>query len=81
TKPTGALGRLESLVAWLGAWQGKGQPTLDRPVVCVFAGSHGVTKQGVSAYPDAVNRQMLDNFAAGGAAINQICAAYGLGFK
>ncbi|WP_375465686.1 nicotinate-nucleotide--dimethylbenzimidazole phosphoribosyltransferase [uncultured Methylobacterium sp.] len=81
TKPAGALGRLEHLVAWLGAWQGKAMPTLDRPLVCVFAGSHGVTRRGVSAYPDAVNRQMLDNFAAGGAAINQICAAYGLGFK
>ena len=61
--------------------QGKGQPTLDRPLVCVFAGSHGVTARGVSAFPAAVNRQMLDNFAAGGGAINQICAAYGLGFK
>lgn len=81
TKPAGALGRMEELVAWLGAWQGKESPTLDRPLVCVFAGSHGVTKRGVSAFPDAVNRQMLDNFAAGGAAINQICAAYGLGFK
>ncbi|TXM88124.1 nicotinate-nucleotide--dimethylbenzimidazole phosphoribosyltransferase, partial [Methylobacterium sp. WL103] len=81
TKPAGALGRMEQLVAWLGAWQGKPMPTLDRPLVCVFAGSHGVTKRGVSAFPDAVNRQMLENFAAGGGAINQICAAYGLGFK
>ncbi len=81
TKPAGALGRLVHLVSWLAAWQGKGQPTLDRPLVCVFAGSHGVTARGVSAFPDAVNRQMLDNFAAGGGAINQICAAYGLGFK
>lgn len=81
TKPAGSLGRLESLVAWLAAWQGKAPPSLDRPLVCVFAGSHGVTRRGVSAFPDAVNRQMLDNFAAGGAAINQICAAYGLGFK
>ena len=81
TKPPGALGRLETLVEWLAAWQGKGQPTLDRPLVCVFAGSHGVTARGVSAFPAEVNRQMLDNFAAGGAAINQLCAAYGLGFR
>ena len=81
TKPAGSLGRMESLVEWLAAWQGKAQPTFERPLVCVFAGSHGVTRHGVSAYPDAVNRQMLDNFAAGGAAINQVCAAYGLGFK
>lgn len=81
TKPAGALGRLEQLVDWLAAWQGKGQPSLDRPLVCVFAGSHGVVARGVSAFPPDVNRQMLDNFAAGGGAINQICAAYGLGFK
>lgn len=81
TKPAGALGRLEQLVEWLAAWQGKGQPSLDRPLVCVFAGSHGVVARGVSAFPPEVNRQMLDTFAAGGGAINQICAAYGLGFK
>ena len=81
TKPPGALGRLEGLVEWLGTWQGKAKPTLDRPMVCVFAGSHGVVERGVSAFPAAVNRQMLENFAAGGAAINQLCAAYGLGFR
>ncbi len=81
TKPSGSLGRLEWLVEWLAAWQGKPQPTVDRPLVCVFAGSHGVAARGVSAYPSDVNRQMLENFAAGGAAINQICASLGLGFK
>lgn len=81
TKPQGSLGRMEWLVEWLAAWQGKAPPTVDRPLVCVFAGSHGVTAKGVSAYPADVNRQMLENFAAGGAAINQICAALGLGFK
>lgn len=81
TKPPGSLGRLEGLVEWLGAWQGKAKPTLDRPMVCVFAGSHGVVARGVSAFPAAVNRQMLENFAAGGGAINQLCAAYGLGFR
>jgi len=81
TKPAGSLGRLEELAEWLAAWQGKPQPSVDRPLVCVFAASHGVAERGVSAYPASVNRQMLDNFAAGGAAINQICAALGLGFK
>ncbi len=81
TKPAGSLGRLEWLAEWLAAWQGRASPSVDRPLVCVFAGSHGVTAKGVSAFPDSVNRQMLENFAAGGAAINQICAAYGLGFK
>jgi len=81
TKPAGSLGRLEWLVEWLAAWQAKEKPVIARPLVAVFAGSHGVTAQGVSAFPDAVNQQMLGNFANGGAAINQICAAYGLGFK
>ncbi|WP_114185713.1 nicotinate-nucleotide--dimethylbenzimidazole phosphoribosyltransferase [Microvirga aerophila] len=81
TKPAGSLGRLEWLSEWLAAWQGKPNPTADRPLVCVFAASHGVTARGVSAYPSEVNRQMLENFAAGGAAINQICASLGLGFK
>ena len=81
TKPAGSLGRLEEIAEWLAAWQGKAKPSVDRPLVCVFAGNHGVVAQGVSAYPQAVTRQMLENFAAGGAAINQICAAYDLGFK
>ena len=81
TKPAGSLGRMEEIAEFLAAWQGKAKPTVDRPLVCVFAGNHGVVAQGVSAYPQAVTRQMLENFAAGGAAINQICAAFDLGFK
>jgi nicotinate-nucleotide--dimethylbenzimidazole phosphoribosyltransferase len=81
TKPAGSLGRLEEIAEFLAAWQAKAPPRVDRPLVCVFAGNHGVVAQGVSAYPQSVTRQMLENFAAGGAAINQICAAYDLGFK
>jgi nicotinate-nucleotide--dimethylbenzimidazole phosphoribosyltransferase len=81
TTPAGSLGRLEWLVEWLAGWQGKPMPTVDRPLVCVFAASHGTAIRGVSAFPPEVNRQMLENFAAGGAAINQICATYNLGFK
>ncbi|MCP8937660.1 nicotinate-nucleotide--dimethylbenzimidazole phosphoribosyltransferase [Alsobacter sp. SYSU M60028] len=81
TKPPGSLGRLEEIVEWLAAWQGNAKPTVNRPTVCVFAGNHGVVERGVSPYPQAVTRQMLENFSAGGAAINQICAAYDLGFK
>lgn len=81
TKPAGALGRLEDITQWVAAWQGKGQPRIDRPLVCVFAGNHGVVSRGISAYPQSVTRAMLENFAAGGAAINQICAAFDLGFK
>ena len=81
TKPPGSLGRMEEIAEWLAAWQGKAPARVDRPLVCVFAGNHGVAARGVSAYPQEVTRQMLENFAAGGAAINQICAAYDLGFK
>jgi nicotinate-nucleotide--dimethylbenzimidazole phosphoribosyltransferase len=72
TKPLGSLGRLEHLVAWLAKWQGRPMPQLDRVDVLVFAGNHGVTRQGVSPYPPTVTTQMVANFARGGAAINQI---------
>jgi nicotinate-nucleotide--dimethylbenzimidazole phosphoribosyltransferase len=71
TKPPRSLGRLEDAVAWLARWQGH-SPRLDRVEVLVFAGNHGVTAQGVSAYPSEVTAQMVANFAAGGAAINQL---------
>jgi len=73
TKPPGALGRLEDLAIWLAAWQGREPPALDRVGVLVFAGNHGVADRGVSAYPSAVTAQMVANFEAGGAAINQLC--------
>lgn len=81
TKPAGSLGRLETLVEWLAAWQGRPQPRVDRPVVSIFAANHGVAAKGVSAFPAAVTRQMVDNFSAGGGAINQICVAFDLGLK
>ena len=81
TKPPGSLGRLEEIVAWLGATQGKAKPTVDRPLVAVFAGNHGVTARGVSPYPASVTAAMVANFAGGGAAINQICSQTGLGLK
>ena len=73
TKPAGALGRLEELVAWLAAWQGRHPPRIERPRVAVFAGNHGVVRQGVSLYPAEVTAQMVRNFISGGAAINQLC--------
>ena len=81
TKPQGSLGRLEEIAEFIAAWQGKPRPSMERPVVVVFAANHGVAAKGVSAFPASVTRAMLENFAAGGAAINQICAAYGLGLK
>ena len=68
----GSLGRLEEIVAWLAHWQGHAPPRLERIEILVFAGNHGVTTQGVSAYPAEVTAQMVANFAAGGAAINQL---------
>ncbi|MBZ9939344.1 nicotinate-nucleotide--dimethylbenzimidazole phosphoribosyltransferase [Mesorhizobium sp. BR1-1-16] len=81
TKPAGSLGKLEDLAEWLGAWQGKARPAVNRPHVAIFAGNHGVAARGVSAFPASVTQQMVENFAAGGAAINQICTANGLGLK
>ena len=81
TKPAGSLGRLEEIAAWMAAWQGRAKPTMDTPLVAVFAANHGIAERGVSAFPQAVTRQMVANFSAGGAAINQICKAYGLGLK
>jgi nicotinate-nucleotide--dimethylbenzimidazole phosphoribosyltransferase len=75
TKPAGALGRLEEIVAWMAAWQGKHPPTANHPRSAVFAGNHGVAARGVSAYPASVTAQMVQNFIAGGAAVNQLCRA------
>ncbi len=81
TKPPGALGRLEEVALWLAGWQHREQPRVDRAVVAVFAGNHGVVAQGVAAYPQAVTKQMVANFRAGGAAINQLCKTFDLGLK
>ncbi|WP_428696609.1 nicotinate-nucleotide--dimethylbenzimidazole phosphoribosyltransferase [Stappia sp.] len=81
TKPAGSLGRLETLTEWLAGWSGKGRPKVTRPIVAIFAANHGVADKGVSAFPASVTRQMVENFSAGGAAINQICIAHDLGLK
>ena len=77
TKPPGALGRLEDLAIWYAGWVGDPRPVLRRPQVIVFAGNHGVAARGVSAFPAEVTAQMVGNFAAGGAAINQLSQAAG----
>ncbi len=77
TKPPGSLGRLEDAAAWLARWQGREMPQLDRVAILVFAGNHGVVARGVSPYPAEVTRQMVANFAAGGAAINQLARVAG----
>jgi nicotinate-nucleotide--dimethylbenzimidazole phosphoribosyltransferase len=75
TKPPGALGRLEVIAEWLAAWQGRHPPSAARARMLVFAANHGIARQGVSAYPIEVTRQMVLNFEHGGAAINQLCRA------
>ena len=80
TKPPGALGRLEEIAMWLAAWTGR-TPAVNRPLVAIFAGNHGVTTHGITPFPSSVTQQMVENFAAGGAAINQICVTHDLGLK
>mgnify|MGYP001354996203 FL=1 len=73
TKPIGSLGKLEDLAIWMAGWQKKLKPTMKNPYCLVFAGNHGISNRGVSAYPSEVTYQMVENFKKGGAAINQLC--------
>jgi len=77
TKPPGSLGELEAVAVFLAGWQ---EPKIraEHIQVVLFAGNHGVTKQGVSPYPSEVTAQMVANFQRGGAAINAIANAFGL---
>jgi nicotinate-nucleotide--dimethylbenzimidazole phosphoribosyltransferase len=78
TKPAGSLGRLEELSVWAAACQGVCPPNqFQRARVVVFAGDHGVTVAGVSAFPAEVTAQMVANFDAGGAAINVLAESAG----
>ncbi|MEZ5685581.1 MAG: nicotinate-nucleotide--dimethylbenzimidazole phosphoribosyltransferase [Paracoccaceae bacterium] len=77
TKPPGSLGRLEDLACFIAAWQGEARPRISRAQAVIFAGNHGICAQGVNPYPQEVTAQMVANFQAGGAAINQLCRASG----
>jgi nicotinate-nucleotide--dimethylbenzimidazole phosphoribosyltransferase len=81
TKPAGSLGRLEEISAFMAGWQGPARPHVDRPLVAVFAGNHGVVAQGVSPFPQSVTKAMVANFTTGGAAINQICKTFDISLK
>jgi nicotinate-nucleotide--dimethylbenzimidazole phosphoribosyltransferase len=69
TKPPGSLGRLESLAIQLAVIQQTLTPVVDRGRICIFAADHGVTAEGVSAYPPQVTAEMTRVFARGGSAI------------
>ena len=77
TKPPGSLGRLEELAEFMAAWRGTERPEIRRAQALVFAGNHGICAQGVNPYPQEVTAQMVANFQAGGAAINQLCRVNG----
>ncbi|EXR49369.1 nicotinate-nucleotide--dimethylbenzimidazole phosphoribosyltransferase [Acinetobacter baumannii] len=72
TKPTGALGDLEQIAITLASLQSNAHPQVSHPWITIFAGDHGVVEENISAYPQAVTRQMLQNFTTGGAAISVI---------
>jgi nicotinate-nucleotide--dimethylbenzimidazole phosphoribosyltransferase len=78
TKPPGSLGRLEELARSFGLMQGSTKPALERRAIFTFAADHGVSREGVSAYPREVTAQMVFNFLNGGAAINVLCRHYGI---
>jgi nicotinate-nucleotide--dimethylbenzimidazole phosphoribosyltransferase len=76
TKPPGSLGRLEEIAARLAVLRG-GPPRVERPVIFTFAADHGVAAEGVSAYPQIVTAQMVENFLRGGAAVNVLARQAG----
>ena len=78
TKPPGSLGEVEALAARIARVQGVLAPRLRRCRLTLFAGDHGIAAEGVSAYPQAVTRQMVANFLAGGAAANVFARTNGV---
>lgn len=75
TKPPGALGRLEDIAVQLSAMQNTLEPAVDRVQITIFAADHGIVAENISAFPQSVTREMIQNFAAGGAAINALACA------
>ena len=78
TKPLGSLGRIESMALQLGEILGTESPNLSCPQMVVFAGDHGLTARGISAFPSDVSWQMVENFLAGGAAVSVLARQNGI---
>ena len=78
TKPLGSLGRLEDLALTIGQILDSTAPVLEQPQMVVFAGDHGLTARGVSAFPSDVTWQMVENFLAGGAAVSVLARQNGI---
>jgi nicotinate-nucleotide--dimethylbenzimidazole phosphoribosyltransferase len=77
TKPAGSLGKLEDIAIQIAGITRQSLPSLQQKAVIIMAGDHGVTNEGVSAYPAAVTPQMVHNFLQGGAAINALAQYVG----
>ncbi len=76
-RPAGALARLDELAVWLAGWQRSATPAVERPAAVIFAGDHGVTADGVSAYPQEVTGAMLAAFRQNRASISAMAAVAG----
>ncbi|WP_142416797.1 nicotinate-nucleotide--dimethylbenzimidazole phosphoribosyltransferase [Bartonella massiliensis] len=81
TKARGTLGKLGDIAVWYAGWRGTEKPIVTRPLVAIFSGNHGIVEENVTPFPQSMTQKMVENFASGGAAINQICIAYDLGLK
>ncbi|WP_455478414.1 nicotinate-nucleotide--dimethylbenzimidazole phosphoribosyltransferase [Bartonella sp. B10] len=81
TRVQGTLGKLGDVAVWYAGWRGAEKPIITRPLVAIFSGNHGITDENVTSFPQSMTRKMVQNFAEGSSAINQICIAYDLGLK
>ena len=79
-RSTGCLGRIEDVAVWLARWSGR-VPAVRRPLVALFAGTHGVATRGISDEPADSTARMVELCAAGGAPVNGACVAYDIGLK
>jgi nicotinate-nucleotide--dimethylbenzimidazole phosphoribosyltransferase len=78
TKPQGALGVLETIATTISALQQTTEPCVTQAQIVIFAADHGIAKESVSAFPQAVTAEMVKNFSAGGAAISVLAKQHGL---